>query len=139
MTVCNMSIEGGARAGMVAPDDTTFAYVDGKPHAPKDAAWEQAVDHWRSLATDDGAAFDTEVTLDATSLQPYVSWGTNPAQSTTIDGSVPAPSTPEAERALTTDNADDLITTLTRGMIRARQAEITQEIMEIVGGAEALR
>jgi 3-isopropylmalate/(R)-2-methylmalate dehydratase large subunit len=101
MTVCNMSIEGGARAGMVAPDDTTFAYVDGKPHAPKDAAWEQAIDHWRSLATDDGAAFDTEVTLDATSLQPYVSWGTNPAQSTTIDGSVPAPSTPEAERALT--------------------------------------
>src|SRR6478735_6716748 len=101
MTVCNMSIEGGARAGMVAPDDTTFAYVDGKPHAPKDAAWERAVDHWRSLATDDGATFDTEVTLDATSLQPYVSWGTNPAQSTTIDGSVPAPSTPEAERALT--------------------------------------
>src|SRR6476619_6741165 len=70
MTVCNMSSEGGARAGLVAPDDTTFAYVDGKPHAPKDAAWEQAVDHWRSLATDDGAAFDTEVTLDATSLQP---------------------------------------------------------------------
>jgi 3-isopropylmalate/(R)-2-methylmalate dehydratase large subunit len=101
MTVCNMSIEGGARAGMVAPDDTTFAYVDGKPHAPKDAAWEQAVDHWRSLATDDGAAFDTEVTLDATSLQPYVSWGTNPAQSTTIDGSVPEPTTPEAQRALT--------------------------------------
>ncbi len=101
MTVCNMSIEGGARAGMVAPDDTTFAYVEGRPHAPKDAAWEKALEHWRSLATDDGASFDTEVTLDATSLQPYVSWGTNPAQSTTIDGSVPVPSSPEAERALT--------------------------------------
>ena len=101
MTVCNMSIEGGARAGMVAPDDTTFAYVEGRPHAPKDAAWELALDHWRSLTTDDGATFDTEVALDATSLQPYVSWGTNPAQSTTIDGSVPVPFTPEAERALT--------------------------------------
>src|SRR5256884_5285752 len=99
MTVCNMSIEGGARAGMVAPDDTTFAYVEGRPHAPKDAAWEQALEHWRSLATDDGATFDTEVALDATSLQPYVSWGTNPAQSTTIDGSVPVPFSPEAERA----------------------------------------
>src|SRR5438105_1966612 len=101
MTVCNMSIEGGARAGMVAPDDTTFAYVRGRPHAPKNAAWELALDRWRSLATDEGAAFDTEVTLNATSLQPYVSWGTNPAQSTTIDGSVPVPSSPEAERALT--------------------------------------
>src|SRR5438067_1541026 len=101
MTVCNMSIEGGARAGMVAPDDTTFAYVEGRPHAPKDAAWERALEHWRSLATEDGATFDNEVTLDATSLRPYVSWGTNPAQSTTIDGSVPVPSSPEAERALT--------------------------------------
>src|SRR5881275_1265585 len=101
MTVCNMSIEWGAKAGMVAPDDTTFAYVEGRPHAPKDAAWERALEHWRSLATDDGATFDTEVTLDATSLRPYVSWGTNPAQSTTIDGSVPVPSSPEAERALT--------------------------------------
>src|SRR5438874_5709790 len=67
MTVCNMSIEGGARAGMVAPDDTTFAYVEGRPHAPKDAEWERALDHWGSLTTDPGAAFDMEVTLDATS------------------------------------------------------------------------
>ena len=89
MTVCNMSIEAGARAGMVAPDDTTFAYVEGKPHAPKGDAWEQAVEHWRTLPTDDGAAFDTEVVLDAAALAPYVSWGTNPAQSTTIDGVVP--------------------------------------------------
>ena len=100
MTVCNMSIEAGARAGLVAPDDTTFAYVEGRPHAPKDGAWERALDHWRSLPTDDGAAFDAEVTLDAGALRPYVSWGTNPAQSTTIDGAVPEPTTPEAERAL---------------------------------------
>jgi 3-isopropylmalate/(R)-2-methylmalate dehydratase large subunit len=100
MTVCNMSIEGGARAGLVAPDETTFAYVEGRPHAPKDAEWEQALDHWRELPTDDDAAFDAEVTIDASSLRPYVSWGTNPAQSTTIDGEVPAAATPEAERAL---------------------------------------
>jgi 3-isopropylmalate/(R)-2-methylmalate dehydratase large subunit len=100
MTVCNMSIEAGARAGLVGPDDTTFAYVEGRAHAPTDGAWEQALDHWRALPTDDGAAFDTEVTIDAAALRPYVSWGTNPAQSTTIDGEVPAPTTPEAERAL---------------------------------------
>jgi 3-isopropylmalate/(R)-2-methylmalate dehydratase large subunit len=100
MTVCNMSIEAGARAGLIAPDDTTFAYVEGRPHAPKGTAWERALEHWRSLPTDDGAAFDAEVTLDARGLRPYVSWGTNPAQSTTIDGEVPPPATPEAERAL---------------------------------------
>jgi 3-isopropylmalate/(R)-2-methylmalate dehydratase large subunit len=91
MTICNMSIEGGARAGLVAPDDTTFAYVEGRPFAPKGADWEAALEHWRSLPTDDGAAFDAEVVLDATTLEPYVSWGTNPAQSTTIDGVVPDP------------------------------------------------
>ena len=91
MTVCNMSIEGGARAGMVAPDDTTFAYVEGRPHAPTGAAWERALDAWRSLPTDDGARFDREVELDASALRPYVSWGTNPAQSVTIDETVPDP------------------------------------------------
>jgi 3-isopropylmalate/(R)-2-methylmalate dehydratase large subunit len=91
MTICNMSIEGGARAGMVAPDDTTFAYVEGRPHAPKGADWEAALDDWRSLPTDEGAKFDSEVTLDAGSLKPYVSWGTNPAQSVTIDEAVPDP------------------------------------------------
>jgi 3-isopropylmalate/(R)-2-methylmalate dehydratase large subunit len=91
MTICNMSIEGGARAGLVAPDDTTFAYVEGKAHAPKGADWEAALDHWRTLPSDDDAAFDTEVTIDASTLTPYVSWGTNPAQSTTIDGAVPDP------------------------------------------------
>ncbi len=101
MTVCNMSIEAGARAGLVAPDDTTFSYVEGKPHAPKAKAWEAALEHWRTLPSDDGAAFDTEVTLDASTLQPYVSWGTNPAQSTTIDGVVPDPGDSEsALRAL---------------------------------------
>jgi 3-isopropylmalate/(R)-2-methylmalate dehydratase large subunit len=100
MTICNMSIEGGARAGMVAPDDVTFAYVEGKPYAPKGDAWEQALDHWRTLPTDAGASFDAEVTIDASSLQPYVSWGTNPAQSTTIDGMVPEPDGESAERAL---------------------------------------
>jgi 3-isopropylmalate/(R)-2-methylmalate dehydratase large subunit len=101
MTICNMSIEGGARAGVVAPDDTTFAYVEGKPYAPKGAAWEQALDHWRTLPSDPGAGFDTEVELDASTLQPYVSWGTNPAQSTTIDGAVPdADGSESAERAL---------------------------------------
>ncbi len=107
MTICNMSIEGGARAGLVAPDETTFAYVKGRPHAPADADWDAALEHWRALPTDEGAHFDREITLDAATLQPYVSWGTNPAQSTTIDGTVPDPSTLDetkreaAERALT--------------------------------------
>ena len=108
MTICNMSIEGGARAGVVAPDETTFAYVKGRAHAPKDADWDAALEHWRTLPTDDGAAFDTVVTLDASTLRPYVSWGTNPAQSTTIDDVVPDPSSIDqagrreaAERALT--------------------------------------
>src|SRR6059036_3601575 len=79
MTVCNMSIEAGARAGMVAPDDTTFAYLEGRPHAPKGAKWERALDHWRSLNTDTDAAFDREVRIAAGELAPYVSWGTNPA------------------------------------------------------------
>jgi 3-isopropylmalate/(R)-2-methylmalate dehydratase large subunit len=91
MTICNMSIEGGARAGMVAPDDTTFAYVQGRPHAPSGAAWERALEDWRALPTDDGATFDREVTIDAAALRPYVSWGTNPAQSVTIDEAVPDP------------------------------------------------
>jgi 3-isopropylmalate/(R)-2-methylmalate dehydratase large subunit len=96
MTVCNMSIEGGARAGLVAPDDTTFAYLEGREYAPKGAAWEQALDDWRSLATEDGASFDQEVMIDAASLRPTVTWGTNPAQSVTIDDVVPSPDDFEA-------------------------------------------
>ena len=102
MTICNMSIEAGARAGVVAPDETTFAYVQGRPHAPTGAEWDVALEEWRTLPTDPGAVFDTEVTLDAATLEPYVSWGTNPAQSTTIDGTVPDPGgNDSAERALT--------------------------------------
>ena len=91
MTVCNMSIEAGARAGMIAPDDTTFTYLEGRPHAPQGKAWERALDWWRTLPTDEGAAFDKEVVLDAADLVPYVSWGTNPGQVVGIDGLVPDP------------------------------------------------
>jgi len=91
MTVCNMSIEAGAKAGMIAPDDTTFAYVEGRPHAPTGAAWERAVEDWRSLATDDGATFDKEVHLDAADIAPHVSWGTNPGQVAPLTGAVPDP------------------------------------------------
>ncbi|HVM01625.1 MAG TPA: 3-isopropylmalate dehydratase large subunit [Acidimicrobiales bacterium] len=93
MTVCNMSIEGGARAGMVAPDDTTFAYLEGRPFAPSGAAWERALDDWRSLAGDADAGFDTTVDLDAAAVVPHVSWGTNPAQVAPLDGTVPDPGT----------------------------------------------
>jgi 3-isopropylmalate/(R)-2-methylmalate dehydratase large subunit len=93
MTVCNMSIEAGARAGMIAPDDTTFAYLEGRDHAPKGAAWDEAVADWRSLATDPGATFDTSVELDASALVPHVTWGTNPGQVLPIDGSIPDPDT----------------------------------------------
>ena len=91
MTVCNMSIEAGARAGLIAPDATTFAYLKGRPHAPAGARWDEAVADWSSLATDDGAVFDREVHLDATSLMPYVSWGTNPGQVAPIDAVIPSP------------------------------------------------
>jgi len=91
MTICNMSIEAGARAGMVAPDDTTFAYLEGRPHAPAGPDWERALDDWRSLPSDPGATFDAEITIDAAALRPFVSWGTNPAQSVTIDDAVPEP------------------------------------------------
>ncbi|MDP9369252.1 MAG: 3-isopropylmalate dehydratase large subunit [Chloroflexota bacterium] len=91
MTVCNMSIEAGARAGMIAPDDTTFAYLEGRPHAPKGAAWERALDDWRTLPTDPGATFSREVVLDAAEIAPHVSWGTNPAQVVSLDGAVPNP------------------------------------------------
>jgi len=92
LTVCNMSIEAGARAGLVAPDDVTFAYLEGRPHAPAGAAWETALDYWRSLPGDEGAVFDHEVSLDAGALTPYVTWGTNPAQALPLGGSVPDPS-----------------------------------------------
>ncbi len=107
MTVCNMSIEAGARAGMVAPDEVTFAYLKGRPHAPTGADWEAAIQDWTALASDADAVFDREVHIDASGLTPFVSWGTNPAQVVPIGGSVPDPDSFEdssakeaAERAL---------------------------------------
>ena len=91
MTVCNMSIEAGAKAGLIAPDDTTFAYLEGRAHAPEGDDWDAAVADWRSLVTDDDAVFDHEVVLDGADIVPHVSWGTNPGQVTRLDGSVPDP------------------------------------------------
>ena len=108
MTVCNMSIEAGARAGMIAPDETTFAYLEGRPHAPSGAEWDAALAWWRTLASDDDAVFDAEVVIDASSLAPFVTWGTNPAQGAPLSASVPDPASYDdpsdriaAERALT--------------------------------------
>ncbi|MFL0411463.1 3-isopropylmalate dehydratase large subunit [Microbacterium paludicola] len=91
MTICNMSIEAGARAGMVAPDETTFAYLEGRPHAPKGADWDEAVAYWRTLPTDEGAVFDAEVFIDANELEPFVTWGTNPGQGVSLSDAVPTP------------------------------------------------
>jgi len=91
MTVCNMSIEAGARAGMVAPDDTTFAYLEGRPHAPRGAAWHDALALWKTLGSEEGAAFDREVALDAAGVAPMVTWGTNPEQAAPVTGTVPDP------------------------------------------------
>ncbi len=91
MTVCNMSIEAGARAGMVAPDQTTYEYLRDRPHAPAGAQWDAAVAYWEQLRTDDGAVFDAEVFLDATSLSPFVTWGTNPGQGVPLAAAVPDP------------------------------------------------
>ncbi len=91
MTVCNMSIEGGAKAGLIAPDETTFAYMKGRPHAPSGADWDAAVADWRTLVTDEGATFDEEVVIAAAEIKPQVSWGTNPAQVMPIDGLIPGP------------------------------------------------
>jgi 3-isopropylmalate/(R)-2-methylmalate dehydratase large subunit len=107
MTICNMSIEAGARAGMVAPDETTYAYLKGRPHAPRGADWDAAVEYWNTLATDDDAVFDAEVYLDANTLEPFVTWGTNPGQGVSLSDTIPDPSSysdpndrAAAERAL---------------------------------------
>jgi 3-isopropylmalate/(R)-2-methylmalate dehydratase large subunit len=91
LTICNMSIEAGARAGMIAPDETTFAYLEGRPGVPHGAAWERALDRWRALPTDAGASFDREVVIDVTAIRSQVTWGTNPGMVVPIDGSVPDP------------------------------------------------
>jgi 3-isopropylmalate/(R)-2-methylmalate dehydratase large subunit len=101
MTICNMSIEAGARAGMVAPDDTTYAYLEGRPGTPKGAAWERALDEWRGLPSDSDAVFDCEVDIDGAALVPQVTWGTNPAMVAPVDGRVPDP----GEYADTADRA----------------------------------
>jgi 3-isopropylmalate/(R)-2-methylmalate dehydratase large subunit len=100
MTVCNMSIEGGARAGLVAPDETTYSYLEAREHAPKGEDWERALEYWRTLPTDDGAEFDKEIIIDARELVPYVSWGTTPAQTVPLYGEVPEPQNEGHERAL---------------------------------------
>ena len=91
MTICNMSIEWGAKAGMIAPDETTFAYLKDKPHAPQGIDWDDAVEYWRGLATDDDAEFDAEVVLDAAEITPFVTWGTNPGQGVPLSATVPSP------------------------------------------------
>mgnify|MGYP001221575470 FL=1 len=108
MTICNMSIEWGAKAGMMAPDETTFAYLKGRPHAPEGSDWDAAVAYWKTLYTDADAVFDREVNIDAASLTPFVTWGTNPGQGVPLGGAVPAPEDfadpvdrSAAERALT--------------------------------------
>src|SRR3989442_15182689 len=90
MTVCNMSIEGGAKAGFIAPDEKTYHYLKGRPKAPKGTAWDQAMRYWETLSSDDGAQFDREIRLDAAKLPPLVTWGTSPEQVTSITGRVPA-------------------------------------------------
>jgi 3-isopropylmalate/(R)-2-methylmalate dehydratase large subunit len=99
MTICNMSIEAGARAGMIAPDETTFAYLKGRPHAPEGADWDEAVEYWRTLRTDDDAVFDAEIVLRASDIEPFVTWGTNPGQGLPLSGSVPDPASIEDENA----------------------------------------
>ena len=91
LTVCNMSIEGGARAGLIAPDETVFSYLKGRPYAPQGEAWDRAVEWWRSLRTDQGAVFDKSVVIDAADVEPTVSWGTSPEDVVAVGGSVPAP------------------------------------------------
>ena len=91
MTICNMSIEAGARAGLIAPDDTTFAYLEGKPAAPRGADWERAVDSWRGLVSDEDAVYDIDVEIDVRDLAPQVTWGTNPSMVTSVEGAVPDP------------------------------------------------
>jgi 3-isopropylmalate/(R)-2-methylmalate dehydratase large subunit len=103
MTICNMSIEGGARAGLIAPDDTTFDYVQGRSHAPRGKAWDEAVARWRTLPTDDGATFDKSIVIDASDLEPMVTYGTNPGMGMPISGRVPDPAAmtdPAQQRAL---------------------------------------
>jgi 3-isopropylmalate/(R)-2-methylmalate dehydratase large subunit len=100
MTICNMAIEGGARAGLIAPDDTTFQYVAGREFAPKGAEWDAALSRWKKLPSDDGAHFDQSVTIDASSLEPMITYGTNPGMGIPLTGRVPTPASSEDVQAL---------------------------------------
>jgi 3-isopropylmalate/(R)-2-methylmalate dehydratase large subunit len=104
MTVCNMTIEAGARAGMIAPDETTFAYLKDRPMAPQGAEWDVALAAWRELHTDEGAVFDIEIVIDASTLEPHVSWGTNPGQTLPVSGVVPSPD--DFENAIDRDSTE---------------------------------
>jgi 3-isopropylmalate/(R)-2-methylmalate dehydratase large subunit len=105
MTICNMSIEWGARAGMIAPDETTFAYLEGRPRAPQGAEWERALERWRALPTDDGAVFDTHHPIDVTTLAPQVTWGTNPGMVVPVTGRVPSPDEYDGDDRIATERA----------------------------------
>jgi 3-isopropylmalate/(R)-2-methylmalate dehydratase large subunit len=148
MTVCNMSIEAGARAGLVAPDEVTFAYLSGKRHAPAGQAWEAALDYWRGLPTDGDATFDHSVTIDATALAPYVTWGTNPGQALPLSAIVPEPSSfadpgeqAAAERALNymgltagTALRDVAVNTVFVGSCTNGRIEDLRAAAEVLGG-----
>ncbi|MCB4207297.1 3-isopropylmalate dehydratase large subunit [Arthrobacter sp. UM1] len=155
MTICNMSIEAGARAGMIAPDETTFEYVKGREHAPQGEDWDAAVEHWRSLRTDEGAEFDAEVVIDGDSLEPFVTWGTNPGQGVSLSESVPDPlemddvARDSAERALAymgltpgTRMKDIAVDTVFLGSCTNSRIEDLRAAAEIVRGrtkAESVR
>ncbi|GAA1159146.1 3-isopropylmalate dehydratase large subunit [Nesterenkonia sandarakina] len=150
MTICNMSIEAGARAGMIAPDQTTFDFIEGRPHAPEGADWDAAVEYWKSLRTDEGARFDAEVILDADTLDPFVTWGTNPGQGVSLNGVVPAPTDftddvarESAERALTymdltpgTPMKDIRVDTVFLGSCTNSRMEDLRAAAEILAGRE---
>ncbi|EXF25304.1 3-isopropylmalate dehydratase [Nesterenkonia sp. AN1] len=150
MTICNMSIEAGARAGMIAPDATTYEFIKDRPHAPQGEDWDAAVQYWDSLRTDDGAVFDAEVILDADTLDPFVTWGTNPGQGVSLNGAVPAPTDftddvarESAERALTymdlepgTRMKDIRVDTVFLGSCTNSRMEDLRAAAEILAGRE---
>jgi 3-isopropylmalate/(R)-2-methylmalate dehydratase large subunit len=150
MTICNMSIEAGARAGMVGPDETTFDYVQGRPHAPTGEEWDAAVQYWRSLRTDEGAEFDAEVVIDADELEPFVTWGTNPGHGVSLNDSVPQPTDfddpvdrESAERALEymdlepgTRMKDIRVDTVFLGSCTNSRLEDLRKAAEIIRGRE---
>ena len=116
MTVCNMTIEGGARAGMIAPDETTFRHMKGRPMAPKGDLWKQAVEYWKTLPSDEGAKYDKEVVIKAQDIEPQVTWGTNPEMVASINGNAPDP-----KNAKTEDERDAIQRALTYMGLTANQ------------------